>query len=57
MSNTINLKHGKWQPRHDSGPIPSVYQLVQEHMAKNCVTVLPQHPWLTLRIADYYSCL
>ena len=46
MSNTINLKYGKWQPHHDSGPVPLVYQLVQQHVANNCITVLPQHPWL-----------
>jgi hypothetical protein len=46
MSNTINLKYVKWQPCHVSGPVPLVYQLVQQHVANNCDTVLPQHPWL-----------
>jgi hypothetical protein len=46
MSNIINLKYGKWQPHHDSRPVPLAYQLVQQQVANYCVNVLPQHPWL-----------
>jgi hypothetical protein len=47
----INRKYGNCPPPpppqpHDSGLAPLVYQLVEQHMANNCVTVLPQHPWL-----------
>ena len=56
MSNIINLKYGKWQPPQDSGPVPLVYQLVQQHMASkyHCAST---KPLVTLRIADYYCCL
>jgi hypothetical protein len=27
-----------------------VYQLVEQHMANNCVTVLSQHPWLQSKL-------